>query len=429
MKLFICSNRCHEKVVQYLIENNFYFVIFDTDNKPQKFLDLFCSTSYSVLNQVDNTCIESKEFLPGETYQVALYIKTNNLKIAIKMKEDVKVKRIYSDRFDFLPIKNNSNAFKTYLYAHIKQNKTQATTTLLIENDGYGDCILVMVLIRAGLDSKKLDKTSLTIYHMYPSSYHLSELFLSDCHNEMYPLTDELSFLKSTNQYEMLEKIKSSSIIRISNNLIRSAYTKVKELASVLGINYNNSLLDFQIPFLPLSNDIIEKIRDLHKTKDYLIGVQFYTSHDNIAYISRTYSHELAQIFIDICRQNNIGVINLSEYAGHTLHTDLDLNQLTINELFSAIHEMDMVVGIDSCCGHIAGALKKKNLILLGRIINNSSQRPYSMNYTIVSEKGDVNTIPPEEIYKMMMTILTDRISLDPHVKDVYDYSFDMTYL
>jgi len=417
--------------MKHLIENNYYFAVFDIEDSPQAFLSLIRPETYFVINQFEDGCFESenKALLPDENYNVALYVKTDNLKIATKVRSDAKLKQMYSDILGFLPIKNNSNAFKTYLYAFQKRNKSFQETALLIENNGYGDCILVQVLIRAGIDSGKLNKSNLTIYHMYRSSYHLSQLFLSDCYNVIYPLTDELSFLGDASQTNELEKLKECNIIRISNNLIRSAYTKIKELASALGVDYDNSLLESVLPFLPIPADIIDKLRLLKQEKDYVVGVQFYTYDDNIAHIGRTYNYELAQRFINLCRDNNIGVVNLSEYAGHILKSDLDVSHLTINELFPVVNQIDIVTGIDSCCGHIAGALQKKNLILLGRIINDSSQRPYSMNYTIVSEKGDVNTITPEDTYRIMMNILEGQLVLSMDVQEIYDYTFDMEYL
>lgn len=432
MKIIVCNNLCIGQVVNYVKNHNYYYAIIQFNYEIYLFLAEFYPRDFCVVDHYTDefSISNNKMLLPDAEYNFALYIKDVGMGLAGKTREDIRLeKKLKKNRYQFLAIKNTSNVLKHYKFVFPERKKVLNKTAVVIQHNGYGDNILVQVLLRMWLASSDMNRDHITFFHMYGEGMHIASLLLKDYRNEIYPLTDNFSHISDQRQDILLKELMVSNVINISNNLISSSYTKIREIKDMLEMESIESILDQPISFLALPQYIQDNILSLKKNKKIVIGVQFYTSHDTETYINRSYSQVLAQQLIDICRQNHFGVINLSKYGQQSLDADIDTEDLSVNELFSVINQVDMVIGIDSCCAHIAGVLKKKNLVLLGREIHNVTQRPISMNYTLISLEGDINKIKPHDVYKVAVKMLHGEIKVCNKIKEKYDYSYDVDFI
>ena len=117
--------------------------------------------------------------------------------------------------------------------------------------------------------------------------------------------------------------------------------------------------------------------------------IQFHTDDDAICAVKRSWLRDFAHDFITRCHDNGIGVVNLAPIPGINTNNLLDFRQFTVAEHFTFISRFDLTISIDSCCSHIAGALGIPNIVILGKALSASSQRPMSMNICLNSKTAD----------------------------------------
>lgn len=424
MIIIISDIESIQKITAYLWNNSYYFSVLELP--PEKDYTLVLPQELPI-HYADTTIDISNPNFP----LVAIIAKKIALKSSLKLKTDLQMLHYFSpEYYESLPIKNETLFFWTYNYFFLKRQKEQNhNLAILIHDDGYGDNIITLAYLHYFAKLKSKQGYKIKFYHFYEPGYHLSEIFTYDYENHIYPLTNTFDFLTNIQKQSLIESLKSTTLVHVSNRFIPSAYTKLASLSKILNMgeldkNFINEL-NLQIPSLPKA--VEKNIQRLKKQYQYIIGVQFYTCHDSDFVVKRSWSLSNAQKFICLCEKNGIGVINLSPHE-NTLETALDLSALNINQLFAVINGIDLFVGIDSCCSHIAGVLKKNNIVLLGKVLNQKTQRPLCNNFTLISKQGDIDKIDVHYVYQKAIDVLTGKILLRSKIQKIYDYQYDIEY-
>lgn len=432
MQILLCEKHCVDAVAFFLAESNYYYAVVETSTPLSTFLHTFSAIPIKIVNRYSEGFLTAPTMEPiknGE-YKIAFFYQKIGLQSAAKIKMDLYMRRMFPQpKYEFLPIKNEKLFFKNYYYIFLAQSKKKKHEALLIYDDGYGDNILTLAFLSYYAKVKSGHGYQFSFYHFYTAGYHLSNIFTDTHKNFLYPLASDTPFSKMAGQNSELAPLKTSKLIHISNRMVDSAYTKIKTLSRILSFpEYPRFLenLSLNIPELPPhTKELMEQYRKRYKK---LIGVQFYTYHDTNASVRRSWAPGLAQKFIDLCVKNHIGVINLSEYVGYEFHSVLNFSSLSICQLFPVVQQLDLFVGIDSCCSHIAGVLQKKNLTLLGKVLQGKSQRPLSNNISFISKSGDIDRIAPEELFRLACKVLAGQICPISYMPDAYSYDYDVYF-
>ncbi len=315
----------------------------------------------------------------------------------------------------------HDHEYKKYPVYSVGVNDSESNRILIrLNNIGYGDSLVTMPLLQKFCQEKKTRDFMIEIQHYYKASLELSEVFLCDCINTSCSFVDNLTPIdtlpKSNGYYKQ--------VYDFDNCVIHSAFTQLQEMANFLGCKIERDLLHHVYVndnYTP--ERCIKQIKALRNNYRYLIGVQFYTEHDLICSYKRNWDRGHIDQFIRICKKNEIGVVNLAPYSGDILPYSGDFSELSIKEIIGLYRYLDATVGIDSCCGHIAGVLRIPNLTLWGKILQDKSQMTLSMNYSIISETGDIDDIPPMFVYEQLIEVLNGKRTLVSHIQD--HYAFD----
>ncbi|MCK6259475.1 hypothetical protein LCY76_23160 [Fictibacillus sp. KIGAM418] len=170
-----------------------------------------------------------------------------------------------------------------------------------------------------------------------------------------------------------------------------------------------------EIDLPPLPEAIQLKVEKLKQHSKPLIGIQFHTQDPQ-----RCWDQKNISDFIKECEQKSLIVINLTPQKGLP-QSVVDLSSLSVSQLFALIKQLDILVGIDSVCGHIAGVVGTPSLTIWGGgtpLASGSnpyvSYRPASNNYSVYTDSGDAKDIPSTLIFHRMMQILKKDIRLTP---------------
>lgn len=93
------------------------------------------------------------------------------------------------------------------------------------------------------------------------------------------------------------------------------------------------------------------------------------------------------------------------------------------------ISKIDCMIGIDSCCGHIAALFNIPSITLwndqtpsefVSEMIK-ISFRPLRKNYSIVPKNGDISSIDYYLVYEIMIKIMEKEILFDESVISISD--------
>ncbi len=302
------------------------------------------------------------------------------------------------------------NEFRKFpIYGASLHNEDRKSILIIEKANGYGDSIISMVMLSRYTQLMQKQGFHIDVWHSYDKSFHLGATFLPGCCNEYSPLIDNRSIIS-----EITFNKKYYAIKNFDDMIIHNAFTKIKDVAEFLGCDYNFQLSDLQPCYQPLDPFIENELLKLTKQYKYVIGIQFYTDDNKLCSYKREWNSENVKSILHLCNENQIGVINLAPYYDDSLVYDCDASHLKIPDIITIISRLDMVLGIDSCCGHFAGILEIPNLILWGKILDKKSQRPVSCNYSIVSKSGIVDHISPALVMERILQILNKSITL-PH--------------
>ena len=286
---------------------------------------------------------------------------------------------------------------------------TNSRKILVMEKaNGYGDSIVTMPLLRQFAKQKQSEGYDVAFWHYYEKSYQLSDVFLHEFENALCPFYDGRKLLSQC-QFNIGPY---HDVYNMDSFVVSSADAKLTETAAYLKVVFPIRLNTSELNYTLLPDYVTNGLRNLQAKYKFIIGVQFDTSNNSVCTYSRFWNRGNAAAFYSLCHAQEIGVVNLAPYSGGTIACDLDVCQITVPQLFSVIRQLDMTVGIDSCCGHIAGALGVPNLTLWGKVLVGKSQRTLRMNYSLIHEKGDANLIQPDTVFQTVRQILNREILL-----------------
>ena len=327
----------------------------------------------------------------------------------------------YCYLFSYHSSENEFRKFPVYSKNWISENSRRV---LLTEKaNGYGDSIISMPVLSAYAESMADKGYETEVWHYYDKSYNMAELFLGGCINKLCKFEDSRTPLSQID----ISKLKFREVKNLDDMVVSSAYTKVRELSEFI-FSDSDKTYKPQIKLPELKLEIKEKLEDMRKNYKYIAGVQFDTLDNNVCTYKRRWSLINAEKFIKMCHMNSIGVINLDKYSPGNPGADFDAGKYDIPQIFSITEKLDIVIGIDSCCCHIAGIMGKYNLTIWGKILKNKSQRALSQNYSIISGNGDPDSVPPETVIKRTMDILTGKIDMRKTIGGkAYDFKEEST--
>lgn len=168
----------------------------------------------------------------------------------------------------------------------------------------------------------------------------------------------------------------------------------------------------FKMPHL--DNSLSNFINDSKSGGKKIVGIQFDSSTPEL----RVWPKENVQKFIQLCKKQNIVVVNLAPYPYINQFDICDVSSVDILSLLTCISLLDAVVGIDSVCGHMAAVLGVPNISIWNRSTPVAqykmkvSFRPIRMNYSLVHVSNDISRIMPEIVFKRLEQILDKKIEL-----------------
>ena len=162
---------------------------------------------------------------------------------------------------------------------------------------------------------------------------------------------------------------------------------------------------------LPHSNRL-EALKHRHR---YVIGFQRCSGTKIEQKKCKELPVAMAREFVELCRAQDIAVVNLEPADEHKYLYDNDISGLKLSELYPVMTELDAVVGVDSCFGHAAALLNVPSVTvfvttyLRFRYIQKFFM-PLSRNYSLYPV--DYTTVHCEKIFQILMDVLTGRLQL-----------------
>lgn len=169
-------------------------------------------------------------------------------------------------------------------------------------------------------------------------------------------------------------------------------------------LDYNDKTI-----ILQLTNSVKKKI-----------GLQFSSSSDEHTNRCRSWYNEEVKLFCKLASQE-YDVINLTPYPKNIYDSSnfIDASGLTMLGMLYLISKLNYVVGIDSCCGHIASMLFIPNITLwtLDVPIDCRKQkicwRTSNMNLSLVTNKGFISH---QTVWQVLQDINAKRIILEKDI-------------
>lgn len=129
------------------------------------------------------------------------------------------------------------------------------------------------------------------------------------------------------------------------------------------------------------------------------IGLQFSSNNDEHTNRSRAWNSKEVAAFCKLASSKDYEVINLTPYPKSLYDSTCftDASNLSMISMIVLISKMDYVVGIDSCCGHIASMVSRPNITIwtLDLPIDCRNQkiswRTVNLNYSLVARNKNVS--------------------------------------
>lgn len=422
LSVFLCNNETVDAVYYALKAQVVHFSIVQLVHDKISFLNriidlvpiygVFNASHIHVpieINEVNALC---------DTATHALFIwrctsLNSNIFIAAELSIDHIISGSYTYKYSYHTMENEFRKFPIYGDSLIDTN----TDTILVveKSNGYGDALITMPLLQKVTDDFLNRGIQVVVLHYYHQSYDLSYVFLNRCQNRM---CDYMDNRKQLSQIYHEKRNLYQQIYNFDGYIVRSASTKLYEIASLLNYTDFDTLLDdISINTQLTSSKVFTSLEIYKKEYRYIIGVQFKTDHDDICFCKRSWSNEHINKFISLCNENKIGCVNLAPCNGIKWNNHLDYGHLPVNQLFGIVQHLDLVIGIDSFGGHMAAALRVPNVTIWGKPLKDKSQRPICMNYSIVSKDGNIDSLQTDVVFDRMLKILSGLITLSGKIR------------
>lgn len=162
-------------------------------------------------------------------------------------------------------------------------------------------------------------------------------------------------------------------------------------------------------------------IGEVLQMKRPIIGLQLHT--DSYGNEAKNWSYGNIREFAVLCKNKGFTLLNLTPHHYGDINGLIEASFLKKHELFHLISKLNAVIGVDSCCGHMAALLGVANITVWGRqfpdIVNPHDSYPIlrsfrtmRLNYSITSKSLNAADIRPEILFKCLNDILTGEIVL-----------------
>lgn len=423
--LIVCNMECMGKAYSYLRLSKTVFSIFFLENDVYRLIKSFPKCKVNFINYLDDVDNPSENIQSNINYgcvfvirQVSYYSK------AIFAMFEAKVKRMIPSDFAYTYSYHLAeNEYRKFMVFHHKQKIAYTNRILVIVKfNGYGDAVFSMPLLQYFAIEKRKHGLIVDFMHYYEKSYSLAPLFLNEFKNSYCMAIDNKANIFELREYKTPQLYKEYYNFDELN--LHSAGTCVKETGEFLKVSFPENLLEnTTLNFMNLKHEDESSFIEYKKKYRCIIGVQFYTDDDAVCAVKRSWPQNFAQDFIKRCYDSGIGVVNLAPFPGINTNNLLDFSHLKVNELFSIINRLNLIVSIDSCCSHIAGVLGIPNIVILGKALSASSQRPISMNICLISKTGTVDSIKPDFLYDFILDLLRNPYKTDRKLKSEYSFT------
>ncbi|MGA5691448.1 glycosyltransferase family 9 protein [Cytobacillus pseudoceanisediminis] len=278
--------------------------------------------------------------------------------------------------------------------------------------DGYGDAVMIHQQIQAFIDDKLKEGIEVHII-TYEKLVPLYKKLLKNCkvYQAIQPGLYSPEHILKSGIYSHVHRTSARNPSELQHCIELCANALgYKKVTSFRKTDPN------QIDKLP--EEINELLVKTKQTSDFMIGFQYSTQDPQ-----RSWSKEHAERFVSMCCEAGIAVFNLAPVS-EPLKGAIDVSSLSITELFPFISKLDIVVGIDSVCGHIAGVVGTPSITIWGKnfphITDPSNEqggklfsfRVLSNNYSFISEDANAENIPPSIVFNRMLEIQSKRLKL-----------------
>lgn len=423
LAIYFCNNETIDATYDYFKTQRVHFAIVQLQNNKISFLNAFCSLMPAfgifITKHIKKPIEINNEADLDEKTTHALIVRfcsslNNNVIIAAELSMNHLIPKSYVYRFSYHTKEYEFRKFPVYSSPFINP---KGNTILIIENaSGYGDALITMPLLQKVANNFIKLGLHVEIMHYYPRSYELSNVFLNRCKNKMCDYIDNRKSLSQLYNDEIQQQYRQ--IYNFDNYIVKSAATKLSEISNLLDYTeYDKVLDDLYINIKATPIESMSLIETYKKKYRYLIGVQFKTEHDDVCFCTRSWSNKHINKFLLLCNKNDIGVINLAPCKDIDWQNNLDFSYLSIPQLFGIMLNLSLFVGIDSCCGHIASTLKIPNITIWGKPLKDKSQRPLCMNYSIVSNDGNIDSLSAESVFQRVLEMLDGKILVSNEIR------------
>lgn len=429
--LYFCSNETVDLFYQYLKTKPVHFAILKLrenaplsslcNRVPPIYIDDVHRLETLLKDPVADDNNEHLRFGQNREYTYAFLVRnvqflTQKVVIASELYLNQLIPHDYQYRYSYHTADNEFRKFPIYETASSNRAKKEI---LVIENsNGYGDSIITMPLLKMFADHKKREGCQVVFEHYYKQSYELSQVFLKAYPNRLCKYKDDRTKLSAL----FYDTYNYDEVYNFDNTITHSAFTKLQEAAQFLGIDsYASMLTDLTIDYLNIPSKQSKLLLSAKRKHRYMIGIQFYTEHDKTCSYKRSWSNDHIHEFVELCNLHDVFVANLVPENDIKAKNVINVGAVSVPQLFTVVSQLDAVVGIDSCCGHIAGVLRKPNITLWGKVLQDKSQETLSMNYSLTNTRYDVNAFDPQLVFKRLLDILEGKLQLNGDIKSIYN--------
>ena len=280
------------------------------------------------------------------------------------------------EKFDIYnaPYVRNRNGYKKWLqeFYILKQTKDNTNNKIAFIPGymGNGEALISLPILNELIKknrNKRIDilSYSSSVYEMlrkiFPECCHVnavSNCSLSKYLEKIFAKYEYQSiysqFSQPINSYKNKHRIDTfADLCKIEENI--DIIINKFDAKKIIDIYFNRSLVE--------SFTLIRK-----KNYKYIIASQFFTNSS----VKRCLAGERLYNFVKLCRDMNIGIINLSIIDEIAIDLSsifsfdniYDFSKFSLLELAYVIYQSDIFVGIDSAFGHLAGLLSKPSITL-----------------------------------------------------------------
>ncbi len=281
---------------------------------------------------------------------------------------------------------------------------------------GYGDIVMLFPILQAFIRNNKTKQIEVDILTPKPRVYKLLKKFLFDCNVKFLDLPSEDSFYMLL-CHSFLNAGYYRDVYTITPNVIPNIQEPV-HLTDIwkkaLGVTDKGFVDRECVDSHVIPSNVLDMINEKKAKAFFCVGIQLYA--EDREFKSWDISHILK--FIDLCKNEKIFLINLVPMKWEIPLSVYDVSFLEFDQIFALTKHLDVVIGIDGCCCHMAGVLKVPNITIWGdedpHCVDTRpvSFRSICMNYSLVSKDKLATSIPPEFVVERLKDLRTGKIQL-----------------